>query len=159
MQLNHRPRLLSGLSLALAAAALSAGSGCAAVKATQQPEKKDMHVLDPGVARTHVIAELGTPAFSEERNGVMVDVFAFKQGYRKETKALRAVGHGAADVMTFGLWEVVGIPIEGMADGTDVKVEVTYDQDRRVQSVNVLKGDDAVHPKPLFAKKSGTTTR
>ena len=26
---------------------------------------------------------------------------------------VRAVGHGALDVMTLGLWEVVGTPIEG----------------------------------------------
>ena len=34
------------------------------------------------------------------------------QGYRKGVKVARAIGHGAADVMTLGLWEVVGRPTE-----------------------------------------------
>ena len=63
--------------------------GCAAVKATQQPGKKDLAVLSNGMARTHVIAELGAPVWSDERDGDIVDVFAFKQGYSKGVKAGR----------------------------------------------------------------------
>ena len=44
-------------------------SGCAVVKATQQPEKKDVSLLKQGVPRTHLIAEYGKPVWSEERDG------------------------------------------------------------------------------------------
>lgn len=47
-----------------------------------------------------------------------------KNGHRIETyrvvarktglNYIRAAGHGAMDVMTFGLWEVVGTPVEGV---------------------------------------------
>jgi hypothetical protein len=132
---------------------LAAFSGCAVVKATQQPDKKDLSILNPGVPRTHLIAELGPPVWSEEREGVLTDVFAFKQGYSKPVKAGRAFAHGAADVFTFGLWEVVGVPVETLADGTEVQVEVRYDPHRIVESVHVIRGQNAVQPRRLFAEK------
>ena len=127
--------------------------GCAAYKATQQPGKKNLGVLAPGTPRSHVIAELGAPLWSEERDGARVDLFSFKQGYRKTTKAGRALVHGAADVATGGLWEVVGIPAETLADGSDVKVEVTYDDRRAVKSVDCIEGQKILTPRRLFARK------
>lgn len=126
-------------------------SGCAAIKATQQPDKRDMAVLNDGVPRTHVIAEFGAPVWSDRPQGTTVDVFSFKQGYSKTTKATRALVHGAADVATFGLWEVVGIPAESIADGTDVQLEVHYRPDQTVDHVVVIKGEKAVHPPQMFA--------
>lgn len=137
----------------LLAILLIGASGCAALKATQQPGKKNLGVLSPGTPRTHVIAELGAPLWSEERDGATVDVFSFKQGYTKVVKAGRALVHGAADVATGGLWEVVGIPAESLADGSDVKVAITYDERRGVRSVDVIEGQDVITPRRLFGRK------
>lgn len=132
---------------------LALAPGCAAYKASQQPSKKNLGVLAPGTPRSHVIAELGAPLWSEDRDGARVDLFAFKQGYRKTTKAGRALVHGAADVATGGLWEVVGIPAETLADGADVKVEVTYDDRRAVKTVDCIEGQNVITPRRLFARK------
>jgi hypothetical protein len=43
-------------------------------------------------------------------------------------------------VVTIGLWEVVGTPIETVADGTAVKVEVSYDGRDEVRAVHDLQG-------------------
>jgi len=151
--MNARAITLAASLLLAFTCALS--SGCAAVKATQQPDKRDMGVLQQGIPRTHVIAELGAPVWTDHQQGAPVDVFAFKQGYKKSTKAARALVHGAADVATFGLWEVVGIPAEAIADGTDVQLEVHYNPDQTVQRVVVIKGEKAVNPPEpvLFARK------
>ena len=130
---------------------VTVAAGCAAVKATQQPGKKDLGVLSQGIPRTHVIAELGRTIWSSEREGDTVDLFAFRQGYTKGVKAGRALVHGAADVATFGLWEVVGIPAEMLADGTEVRVEVHYDEQQMVRSVEVLKGDKVFQPSKFAA--------
>ncbi len=61
--------------------------------------------------------------------------------------------HGAADVATGGLWEVVGIPAETLADGSSVKVEVIYDDRRAVKSVECIEGQDILKPRRLFARK------
>lgn len=117
-------------------------SGCAVVKATNQPGKKDLSVLNKGTPRESVVAELGTPISTEIRNGQKVDVFNFVQGYSKVTKTARAVGHGVADVMTLGLWEVIGTPVEGIANGEVNQVEVKYNKQNRVAKVIPLKGSD-----------------
>lgn len=138
--------------LLLSSILLLSASGCAAFKATQQPGKKNLSVLSQGTPRTHLIAELGPPMWSEERKGVTTDVFVFKQGYSKGTKAGRAFVHGAADVATGGLWEVIGLPAETLADGTDVKVQVVYDSDRNVQDIEIIEGKEAVESRGLFGR-------
>lgn len=115
-------------------------TGCSVYKAVNQPEKKNLSVLSSGTPRMQVIAELGAPTWSEERNGEKVDLFTFKQGYSKGAKTGRALFHGAADILTIGMWEVVGTPIETVADGTDMKVEITYDAEEKIKSVNRLQG-------------------
>ena len=85
-------------------------------------------------------------------------MFAFKQGYSKGVKAGRALVHGAADVATAGLWEVVGIPAESLADGRDVKVEVTYDERRSVRATQVFQGQDLITPRRLFGRKRTPAT-
>jgi hypothetical protein len=114
-------------------------TGCAVVKATNQPDKKNLSVFSAGTPRSYVIAEVGTPTFTEEKDGQRVDIFAFKQGYSKGAKVGRAFFHGAADLMTLGMWEVVGTPFEAIADGTDMKIQVTYEQNR-VKDVTYLVG-------------------
>ena len=114
-------------------------SGCSVFMAAIQPDAKDLSVLKEGTPRSHVIAELGPPVWSGEKNGTRVDIFAFRQGYSSAAKAGRAFFHGAADVVTLGLWEVIATPIESIASGTDTKAEVTYDRDDRVKSVEMIR--------------------
>lgn len=115
-------------------------SSCAVVKATNQPGKKDLSVLNAHTPRSHVIAEIGRPVNTQVRNGKRTDIYSFVQGYTAGNKAARAIGHGVADVITFGLWEVAGTPLEGIANGRNVQVEVTYDKNEQVEKVNYIKG-------------------
>ncbi|QMT60031.1 MULTISPECIES: hypothetical protein [unclassified Legionella] len=115
-------------------------SSCAVVKATNQPGKKDLSVLRLHTPRSHVIAELGKPVNTQIHNGKRTDIYSFVQGYSKGNKAARAIGHGVADVFTLGLWEVAGTPLEGIANGRNVQVEVTYGKTDHVEKVNYIKG-------------------
>ncbi|MEE9550933.1 MAG: hypothetical protein V3W08_11120 [Candidatus Binatia bacterium] len=119
-------------------------TSCSVYMAAHQPDKKDLSVLEPGTARNTVIGALGTPASTYERDGKKVDMFVFVQGYTSGSRTGRAVGHAIADVFTLGLWEVVGTPIEMTATGTDMQVEVTYEDDDTVESVAYLKGEEEV---------------
>lgn len=147
---KRSPLALVVLSLVVGAMLLM-NSGCSVFMAAKQPDKKDLSVLDVGTPRSHVIAQLGAPAWSEKKDGERVDVIAFKQGYSKGARAGRAFFHGVADVFTLGLWEVAGTPIESVASGTDMKVEVIYDGDDRVRSVNFLEGE-----KPETSAEAGS---
>ena len=115
--------------------------------AANQPSQKDVSVLKAGSPRSAVIAELGAPVHAGDRNGLKVDVYNFVQGYSGVEKGARAVLHGAADVLTLGIWEVVGTPIEGAANGTKVSVEVVYDKEDRVAKVTPIKGAEELNAK------------
>ncbi len=112
-----------------------------------QPDKQDVSVLQNGTYRGKVLAELGQPVATEKRKGSRVDVFNFVQGYSDGAKVGRAALHAAADVFTLGLWEVVGTPIEAVADGSEVQVEVVYDDEDKVSEVRALKGEEKLQKK------------
>ena len=131
-------------------------AGCSVVMATQQPSRMDFSVLSKGVDRSRVIAELGAPLTTDVKDGKRTDVFSVRQGYSTGAKVGRALFHGAADVFTLGLWEVVGTPVEAIASGTVVKVGVTYDKNDRVEEIITYSGkekvDEAVVPVPAKAE-------
>ena len=83
-------------------------SSCSVYMAAHQPGKKDMTAIKPGVHQSVVRTELGTPVWCGKENGCNIEIYRFTQGYSQGAKAGRAVFHGAADVLTLGLWEVVG---------------------------------------------------
>jgi hypothetical protein len=124
---------------ALLGLAAIGGAGCSPVLASRQPSRRDVGLLSPGVPRNMLLAELGQPVATETKDGRRVEVFSFVQGYRKGVKVARTIGHGAADVMTLGLWEVVGTPTEATLNGHRVAHEVTYDTSVRIDRVVLLK--------------------
>lgn len=112
--------------------------GCAVFMAATQPDYKNTNVLEKGTSRANVIAELGQPVLTGEKDGKKTDIFSFIQGYGKGNKAFRALFHGVADVFSLGLWEVIGTPAESVAKGRKIKIEVIYDSEDRVEQVNYL---------------------
>ncbi len=143
---------MRNLAFAIMLSALPAFSGCAVYMAANQPDKRDVSVLQEGTYRGKVLAELGQPVSTETRDGQRVDVFNFVQGYSDGAKVGRAALHAAADVFTLGLWEVVGTPIEAVADGSEVQVEVFYDAEDNVEEVKALKGEDKLKPRETTAE-------
>ena len=125
-------------SLALLGLALAA-AGCSVAMAAHQPSRKDVGLFSHGVPRNLVVGEVGAPVASEMKAGKRVDVYSFTQGYSKAARVSRTIGHGAADVFTLGLWEVVGTPTEAAFDGKNLVYEVTYDASDRIEHVVVLK--------------------
>ncbi|SDP82704.1 hypothetical protein [Desulforhopalus singaporensis] len=115
-------------------------SSCSVYMAADQPDKKDIDLFKVGIPRSLLVAEFGLPTVSEVRDeGKKYEIYAFTQGYSTGAKAGRAVFHGAADILTFGLWEVVGTPTESIFDGTQMAYEVRYDKNDKIDQVVILK--------------------
>ena len=119
--------------------ALVFSSGCSVFMAAKQPDKKNVDLFRLGTPRTLLLGEFGPPVTSETRNGRKYEVFKFVQGYSTGVKAGRALFHGAADVMTLGLWEVVGTPAEAVFSGNEMAFEVSYDRNNRIDQVTTIK--------------------
>jgi hypothetical protein len=80
---------------------------------------------------------LGSPKSSITlENGRRADTYEYEIG--NEPSAGRAIGHGAMDVLTLGLWEVVGTPIEGV-QGERYNATVTYGSDDKVVEIRTAK--------------------
>ncbi len=118
---------------------LSSTIGCSVFMAANQPDAKETDLFKPGTKRELILAEFGTPMNSETNgDGQLEEIYKFTQGYSGGSKAGRALFHGAADFFTLGLWEIVGTPIEGAADGTEMSFKVTYDKSKTIVSVTPL---------------------
>jgi hypothetical protein len=114
-------------------------SGCSVVMAAKQPGKKDLSVFSKGMPRTVVIAEFGEPIDVQKKDGKSIEVYKFVQGYSTGVKVGRSIFHAVADVFTLFLWEIVATPIEGMAEGSQMAYEVTFDAEQKVESAKLLK--------------------
>ncbi len=117
-------------------------SGCSVYMAAKQPDKLDLSILKVGTHRSLLIAEFGKPIHTETKdNDEKYEIFSFVQGYSGGAKAGRAVFHGAADVLTLGLWEVIGTPTESAFDGDKMVYEVHYDKENRIDEVKLIKNE------------------
>ncbi|MBS0483987.1 MAG: hypothetical protein JSS06_02025 [Proteobacteria bacterium] len=114
-------------------------SGCSVFMAAKQPEKRDIGLMKKGTARAVLISEFGAPAISEFRNDKRYEIFKFVQGYSTWAKAARAFAHGAADVVTLGLWELVGTPAEITFSGDEMAFQVSYDENDIADEVAFIK--------------------
>ena len=108
--------------------------------AATQPAKKAIELFRPGTPRALLLAEFGAPAVSEvDDEGMKREVFVFQQGYSTGAKVTRAVGHGVADIFTFGMWEAIGTPTEAIFDGNEMAYDVKYDEKENVKTALLLK--------------------
>lgn len=81
---------------------------------------------------------LGQPkAISTDDQGNTNATYEYTVG--NQPSAGRAVGHAVLDVLTIGIWEVVGTPIEAFNQGQKVQVNVRYNAEGEVMSIQSYK--------------------
>ena len=107
-------------------------SGCSVGMAMSGKRQPDLGAVRIGASRGEVELHLGAPIEISEKDGHRVDIYEYEVG--NEPSAGRAIGHGVMDVLTLGIWEVVGSPIEGF-QGEKKRVMVTYDSEDVVTKV------------------------
>ena len=113
---------------------------CSVFMAAKQPDKRDLSLFQAGTHRKLLLAEFGLPIVSEiKEDGKRYDIFIFVQGYSDGAKAGRVLFHGTADILTMGLWEVIGTPAEAVFDGDKIAYQVRYDECEVIDQVAVLK--------------------
>ena len=107
--------------------------GCAANMAASGQNGPDLEVVQRQETRDDVERMLGRPTETIRRtDGVVVDLYLVEA--RTEPNLARAAGHATADLFTFGLWELVGGPIEAY-HGRRQRIVVEYDDHDRVKSI------------------------
>lgn len=112
-------------------------SGCSVGMAMVGKPDPNIGVLSVGQDRGVVLLNLGQPSQTLTTETGRMDVFHLERGNQQSIG--RAAGHAAMDVLTFGIWEIVGTPIEGFA-GDNFTVSIEYDRADKVTKVSSQPG-------------------
>lgn len=110
---------------------------CSVGMAMSGSDNPDLGAIRVGASRGEVEMHLGSPVRSatvaERRR---TDIYEYEIG--NEPSAGRAAGHAAMDVLTLGVWELVGTPIEGV-QGKRYQATITYDENDKVVDIKTSK--------------------
>jgi hypothetical protein len=102
-------------------------SSCSVYMAAKGEEEPNLANVHRGASRGEIEMALGQPkSLTSHEDGKLTANYEYTVGNEPSTG--RAVGHGVLDVMTLGLWEVVGTPIEALNQGDKIQVTVLYDK-------------------------------
>ena len=110
-------------------------NSCSVGMALSGSEQRDTSVFYQGAHRSFVHAKTGLPYHSiKDKDGGWIDTYLIVKG--NEPSAGRAIGHGVMDVLTLGLWEVIGTPIEAFAGREEHdRFVLYYDQEDKIERV------------------------
>jgi hypothetical protein len=123
--------------IAAAIIVVGALSGCSVGMALSGSENPDLGAIRVGASRGEVELHLGSPIKSTLlEDGRRADIYAYEIG--NEPSGGRAAGHAVMDVLTLGIWEVVGTPIEGV-QGEKYNATIVYDENDRVVDLKSAK--------------------
>jgi len=108
-------------------------SGCSVGMALSGKKTPDLGVVKQKASRGAVELQLGAPVkVTTLENGHVLDVYEYEVGNDPSTG--RAIGHGVLDVLTLGVWEIVGTPVEGFT-GDKRQLQIEYDENDHVVDV------------------------
>jgi len=125
---------LQNTSLAILSAVLL--SACSVGMALNGKNDPDLSVVKTNMSRKDIEFQLGMPIKVETAsNGQTTAMYEFEVG--REASTGRAVAHGVMDVLTLGIWEFVGTPVEVLKGGKNHLV-ATYDKNERLISATYL---------------------
>lgn len=109
-------------------------AGCSVGMALSGEKEPNLSAIGLGSTRGEVELQLGSPVESVTNpDGTRVDLYEYQPG--NEPSAGRAIGHGILDVLTIGLWEIAGTPMEA-AQARKKRLKIVYDQNDKVLSIN-----------------------
>lgn len=111
-------------------------SGCAANMAANGQNGPDLNQVKQQYSRAEVEQFLGLPiSETTMANGHKVAIYDVEA--KTDPSIVRAAGHGALDLISLGLWELVGGPIE-MYNGRRQQVKASYDSKNRLVDLTKL---------------------
>jgi hypothetical protein len=120
-----------------AIASLMLVAGCSVGMALSGDKNPDIGAVRIGSTRGEAEMHLGSPVRTNAgAGGTRVDIYEYEIG--NEPSAGRAVAHGVMDVLTLGIWELAGTPIEAV-QGEKYEATLTYDEQERVTHIKTRK--------------------
>jgi hypothetical protein len=132
-----------------------ASTGCSVGMAMSGKHPPNLGAIRVGATRGEVELQLGSPretAFLPD--GRRTDVYEYELG--NEPSAGRAAMHGIMDVLTLGIWEVVGTPIEAL-QGETKRLAITYTAEDTVAGIGSVQLPKVAETAPPSAPSAAPT--
>ena len=108
--------------------------GCSVAMALSGKKEPNLGAVRVGSTRGEAELQLGSPISSVTmEDGRRMDIYEYELGNEPSTG--RAVAHGVLDVVTWGLWEIIGTPAEAI-QGKKYQITIYYDSDNRIAAIN-----------------------
>lgn len=130
--MRRKKAIMLVLACLLIATAATVLNGCAvgmALHGKREPELSDLR-KGMNIDEAHFLLRDYTPAVTITEEGDRIEAYKIQLG--NAPSGGRALGHLAMDVLTWGLWEVVGTPMEAVTSGT-MNLKVTYRNDKIIK--------------------------
>ena len=115
--------------------------GCSVAMASKEQTRKDLSVLRVGGDRDDIVQVLGAPYMTTRNDdGSCKDVYKLVENAQsKGAKTLSVVGHAAMDVVTLGLWEIAGTPLELATKQEATTFILYYGADNKLKAYDAIK--------------------
>ncbi len=134
-------RLSAWLRLVLLGLIAQVASACSVGLALEGEKQPDLSVLKVGAEKTQIEAQLGRPESEATlADGRTQSTYVYEVG--NEPSGGRAAVHAGMDVLTLGVWELVGTPLEAM-QGDETRLVVTYDATGKAESFDVSEPEES----------------
>lgn len=105
-------------------------TGCSAVMAAKGKREANVSALQIGDTKNMVLAKIGyQPIRTYMDKDKQIEIYEIEVG--NEPSSGRAIAHGTLDLLTLGLWEVIGTPLEA-TNGEKSYLTVEYENGRLV---------------------------
>ena len=132
-------RIMYAISIVMITVMLS---GCAVGMALYGKRTPNISNIRREMHRDEVIMTFGNPIKTMTKDdGGRIDEFEYQVG--NDPSAGRAVGHAVMDVLTWGVWEIIGTPIEAF-QGKTCHITIEYDKDDKVTKITTGESQDAM---------------
>lgn len=105
-------------------------TGCSAVMAASGKREPNISALQLGDSKNMVKAKMGyQPIRVSVEGNTTIEVYEVQFG--NEASTGRAITHATLDILTLGVWEIVGTPMEGFK-GEKSYLIVEYENDKLI---------------------------
>ncbi|HQU09889.1 MAG TPA: hypothetical protein PLV25_08020 [Opitutales bacterium] len=134
-----RSKTIHSIALSILAGTSLLMAGCSVGMALSSKPDPDMSVVKIGADRATIEKELGKPAQTTVLDNGGTHAL-YKCTFGDTPSVSRALAHGAKDLLTWGLWEIIATPVE-MGMGTTTSIYVSYnasDQATEINNCNLL---------------------
>lgn len=109
-------------------------TGCSVYMAAVGEEEPNISNVRKGATRGEVDLALGQPkSIVTDSQGNTTATYEYTLG--NEPSPGRAIAYTVLDILTLGLWEIFGTPIEAFNQGQKVEVTVHYNQKEEVTEI------------------------